>query len=209
MQKILATIAVVGTIAAVAVLNAQAPASTFLQEGTSETEQAFHGYIAKYGKNFGTKEDYAMRLSLFSENYHKVMHHNMMDAHTSGYTMEINKFSDMTPNEYKKMLGYKQSGANSSAGKKDTLSTVGLPASVDWRGKAVTGVKNQGQCGSCWAFSTTGSVEGAYAIKTGTIKSFSEQQLVDCSRSYGNQGCNGGLMDSAFQYLEKNNLDSE
>lgn len=83
-----------------------------------------------------------------------------------------------------------------------------LPSSVDWVEQgAVTGVKDQGQCGSCWSFSTTGALEGAYYIKNGVLKSFSEQQLVDCD-NYANggrdHGCNGGLMDNAFTWISKN-----
>jgi C1A family cysteine protease len=207
MQKILATLAVVGTIAAVALFNGQAPSSTFLKqsvESGSEVEMAFHRFLGQYGQNIGTKEEYAMRFQIFSQNYHKIMHHNMMQAETKGYTMAMNKFGAMTDAEYKRMLGFK--GA-SRTGKAANLSTASLPASVDWRGKAVSGVKNQGQCGSCWAFSTVGAMEGAYALKHGKIQTFSEQQLVDCSKQ--NNGCNGGLMDYAFQYLEKNALDSE
>jgi len=82
------------------------------------------------------------------------------------------------------------------------------PSSVDWvKGGAVTPVKDQGQCGSCWSFSTTGALEGAYYVAHGTLESFSEQQLVDCdNRKNGGKdmGCNGGLMDNAFKWIEKN-----
>lgn len=124
-----------------------------------------------------------------------------------------NQFSGMNQTEYLRWVRGGLGGVVNFFGSNPVFSDIteyqSLPASIDWTTKgAVTPVKDQGQCGSCWSFSTTGALEGAYAIKTSTLVSFSEQQLVDCD-TLGNggrdHGCNGGLMDNAFSWISKNN----
>merc|ERR1712070_1131599 len=172
--------------------------------GNSELTELFSKFKSEFNKLYDDVED-AMRFTEFVKNVNMIEAHNKHEAASAGFTMGINQFTDWTRAEYKNMLTY-----NASAKKGDrvvVLDESNLTAAVDWVAKgAVTPVKNQAQCGSCWAFSTTGSTEGALAIAAGlgenSLVSLSEQELVDCAGSYGNQGCNGGLMDDGFKFIE-------
>jgi cathepsin L len=130
-------------------------------------------------------------------------------ANTS-FTLGLNKFSDLTEEEF----SIKFTGLQSMSARQRPRKYANIPPTnddeVNWLTKgAVTAVKDQQQCGSCWAFSATGSMEGSYFLKNNKLQSLSEQQLVDCSTSWGNQGCNGGLMDQAFEYVEVNGITNE
>jgi len=124
------------------------------------------------------------------------------------YTLGMNAMGDMTHAEFKlTKLGYNhidRAQMRKALAPPATVSAKANPASVDWEAAGdVTGVKDQGQCGSCWSFSATGAIESARKISTGVLTSLSEQQLIDCSTAEGNQGCDGGLMDYAFEYVIK------
>ena len=119
--------------------------------------------------------------------------------------MGVNQFTDLSPAEFKKQY---VSGLRTEVGsygcKTFSSSASSAPSSIDWRTKgAVTSVKDQGQCGSCWTFSATGAIEGAWAIANSQLLDLSEQELVDCATgaSYGSHGCDGGQMEGAFKYV--------
>merc|ERR1712216_100068 len=173
--------------------------------GNTEMTQMFSQFKADFNKLYATEAELLQRFEMFTKNVNFINNFNEKEAANAGYTMGINQFTDWTTEEFSAYLAY-----NASAKRHDNivlLDETNLEDSVDWVAKgAVTPVKNQAQCGSCWAFSTTGSTEGALAIAAGlgenSLVSLSEQELVDCAGSYGNQGCNGGLMDDGFKYLE-------
>ncbi|CAG0895101.1 unnamed protein product [Cyprideis torosa] len=177
-----------------------------------------------HSKTYENDAEERFRMKIFYENRRKIAKHNVFyERGNRTFQLGTNEYSDMLPFEFvKTMNGFKgdldkklKSDPNSPLQYLTTAFIeplhVTVPKSIDWREKgAVTPVKNQGHCGSCWSFSATGSLEGQHFRKTGKLVSLSEQNLIDCSMKYGNDGCNGGLMDQAFQYVKDNRgIDTE
>ncbi|XP_049818111.1 uncharacterized protein LOC109602488 isoform X12 [Aethina tumida] len=167
-----------------------------------EVESKFLKFSAQYNKLYANRVEYMHRLNVFKANLKIIEKLNRYEQGTATYG--ITKFADMTPEEFSRSHGLRHDlrSENNVPWPKAIIPDVKLPVEFDWRTKgAVTEVKDQGQCGSCWAFSTTGNVEGQYAIKNGKLLEFSEQELVDCDTM--DDGCSGGLMDNAYRMIEK------
>lgn len=178
---------------------------TSLLVASANAKTNFTSWALKHNKTYGSIFEQDYRRSVFDANVLRIRAHNSGNV---TWRMGLNKFADLTSREFRKRYikgAFKRSYNYFNNVNLHTSNITALPSSVDWTAHgAVTPVKNQGQCGSCWAFSTTGSVEGAHFLKNGSLASLSEQQLVDCSDSQGDQGCNGGLMDYAFAYIIAN-----
>ncbi|KAK2398218.1 Papain family cysteine protease [Trifolium repens] len=144
-------------------------------------EHHFSSFKSKFSKTYATQEEHDYRFGVFKSNLIKAKLHQKLDPSAEH---GITKFSDLTASEFRQFLGLKKGKGlrlPAHAQKAPILPTNNLPEDFDWREKgAVTPVKNQGSCGSCWAFSTTGALEGAHYLATGKLVSLSEQQLVDC-----------------------------
>ncbi|KAJ1704274.1 hypothetical protein LUZ63_004053 [Rhynchospora breviuscula] len=170
--------------------------------------ELFEQWMEKHRKAYASIEEKIRRFEVFKDN---LFHIDETNKKVTSYWLGLNEFADLTHEEFKEMyLGLSgvemqiERRKNREASRFRYADDDSVPKSVDWRKKgAVTPVKNQGQCGSCWAFSTVAAVEGINQIKTGNLTSLSEQELVDCDTD-GNNGCNGGLMDNAFRFIIDN-----
>jgi len=162
-------------------------------------DQAWEDYKLDFDKRY-TAEEEAMRYANWKKTTEEVELHNAQYSHE--FTQAVNELSDLTDEEFEKYyLGYKMASEPDNA----TLhvpSNDPIPNNIDWRQQGlVTGVKNQGRCGSCYSFSASGALEGAWAKSRGTLPNLSESQIVDCSGRWGNHGCQGGRFQSSWQYL--------
>jgi C1A family cysteine protease len=202
-------------IAAAAALVAVAAAKSVTVTLEVETQPSWSDFKGQFNKIYGSQAEDAKRAAVYADNVDFINAHNAIWAKgESTFNMGVNEHCDLTHDEFKGIfLGPKIARRNvtNAAAKRLRVKFQGTKDSVDWRTKgAVTPVKNQGQCGSCWSFSTTGSTEGRVAIAGNKLVPLSEQQLMDCSTKEGDHSCQGGLMDYGFQYIIDNaGLDSE
>jgi len=181
--------------------------------GKMNLKQTWSDWMEYFGKKYESVNEEYYRFGIFLHNMQKIAMWNTESI--NGASMRPNQFTDLTNEEFVEYVHGKKgsclSGKNrpkytiggKHSGKAESVMQTN-PTSVDWTTKGVvTPVKNQGNCGSCWAFSATGAIECEYAIAHGELNSLSEQQLVDCSGSEGNLGCDGGEMVAAFDYVVK------
>jgi cathepsin L len=171
----------------------------------------FSNFQERFSKRYSNFEEVKARFAIFRENFGSIVKHNA-DV-TQNFTMGVNQFTDLTPEEFKaQYLRSYTSQVGSFGCKTYSSSASGVPSSIDWKVKGVVNpVRDQGQCGSCWAFATTANAESVWAIHSGELLDLSEEFLVDCASGAGyyNMGCNGGNPDSAFKYMINNGQCSE
>ncbi|XP_057792409.1 ervatamin-B-like [Salvia miltiorrhiza] len=166
-------------------------------------EKRYKSWLKQHNKAYENREEWNMRFGIYKSNLKFI---EFVNAQNLSYKLTDNKFADMTNFEFQNTyLGYKSHRRPRKEQHNYAVDGYAVPSSRDWRKKgAVTAVKNQGSCGCCWAFSALGAVEGLNKIKTGKLVSLSPQELVDCNFDIDNQGCRGGFMEKAYEFMMLN-----
>jgi len=179
---------------------------------TNGVTDEFLGFITKYNKNYATQEEFQKRFQIFQDN---ILYAATLSEADPLARYGITKYMDLSREEFagsyliRNFTSPKMEGKDYPVLPQIHAATRQLPANFDWNSKGmVTGVYDQGSCGSCWAFSTTENVESMWAIAGGSLENLSMQQLVDCAGN-GDEGCNGGNPPWTYPYIETHGLDTE
>ncbi|KAK9221669.1 hypothetical protein WN944_010096 [Citrus x changshan-huyou] len=180
----------------------QAMSSRTLQDAAMY--ERYEQWMARYGRVYRDNAEKEKRFTIFKQNVANIEAFNK--ASEKPYKLAVNEFADLTNEEFKASRNrFKGHMCSEQTGPFKYENVTAVPSTMDWRKKgAVTPVKDQGQCGCCWAFSAVAAIEGINQLTTGKLASLSEQELVDCDVKGEDEGCNGGLMDNAFQFVQKN-----
>lgn len=188
--------------------------SLYTKEQLESIHLSFDHYTGHFNKFYATEEEYQMRQAVYAENLEKIKEINADPTNT--WKAAINEFTDRTAEEMSQLKGYSrrlafQRSESRSQSVPDKLFLKEAPESIDWRKEGkVTPVKNQGGCGSCWAFSTTATLEAHVAIQSGKLLDLSEQQVASCSPNPqhcgGTGGCEGATQEVGFAYVKEHGL---
>jgi C1A family cysteine protease len=197
------------TIALIAIALAAVQAGSAEPLSDESSEFLFDAWSTQHSKKYADQTEAAYRYGVWRQNLEFIRDHN---SQGKSWTLGMNQFGDQTPEEFSALFKASRAaaareGPHAHNKHARTLKAKTLPTSWDWRAHgAVNAVQNQGQCGSCWAFTAGDAVSGFWALKTGiAVFPVSVEQIVDCSSAQGNQGCNGGLITAAFDYVIANN----
>ncbi|KAJ8921565.1 hypothetical protein NQ315_010470 [Exocentrus adspersus] len=181
-----------------------------LANAAKSVEEEWNQFKVKHGRSYRSRLETSKRFGIFKENLRKIEdHNNKFQRGEVSYNLAINKFADLTEEEFKARLNPHPITKVESQTTLTGVKNFDIPDEIDWNKKgAVTRVKDQGNCGGCWAFGATGALEAQYFLKTGQLVPLSEQYLIDCSTGYNN-GCKGGWIENAYLYIRDKGIVTE